>query len=121
MEPGARDKVLKDFREQVTRFLVTTNVLSRGIDVAAVTLVINYDMPVKKGGTSDPDTYARREPRCAAPARRPPRQSARDAHPRALRARALDCARAPACTRRTRRRVCAHARAARGKRDLRTR
>lgn len=26
----------------------------------AVTLVINYDMPVRKGGTSDPDTYLHR-------------------------------------------------------------
>mmetsp|Transcript_7118 Transcript_7118/g.18235 ORF Transcript_7118/g.18235 Transcript_7118/m.18235 type:complete len:462 (-) Transcript_7118:164-1549(-) len=60
MESAARDKVLVEFRGSVTRFLVTTNVLSRGIDVPAVTLVINYDMPVRKGGTSDPDTYLHR-------------------------------------------------------------
>ena len=43
-----------------SRFLITTNVLSRGIDVPAVTLVIQYDMPVKKGGVYDPETYLHR-------------------------------------------------------------
>jgi len=60
MDGPARDKVLFDFREGTTRFLITTNVLSRGIDVPAVTLVIQYDMPVKKGGQYDPDTYLHR-------------------------------------------------------------
>ena len=60
MDGLARDKVLEDFRAGTTRFLITTNVLSRGIDVPAVTLVIQYDMPVKKGGQYDPDTYLHR-------------------------------------------------------------
>merc|ERR1719171_97587 len=60
MESTARDKVLEDFRASTTRFLITTNVLSRGIDVPAVTLVIQYDMPVKKGGTYAPETYLHR-------------------------------------------------------------
>jgi len=60
MESTARDKVLEDFRASTTRFLITTNVLSRGIDVPAVTLVIQFDMPVKKGGHYDPETYLHR-------------------------------------------------------------
>ena len=43
-----------------SRILITTNVLSRGIDVPAVTLVIQYDMPVMKGGVCDPETYLHR-------------------------------------------------------------
>ena len=53
-------QVLEDFRASTTRFLITTNVLSRGIDVPAVTLVIQFDMPVKKGGHYDPETYLHR-------------------------------------------------------------
>lgn len=43
MEEKARDQVLDHFRSGASRFLFTTNVLSRGIDVKAVTLVIQYD------------------------------------------------------------------------------
>jgi ATP-dependent RNA helicase DDX19/DBP5 len=60
MDSSARDKVLLDFRSGTTKFLITTNILSRGIDVPAVTLVIQYDMPIKPGGTADPDTYLHR-------------------------------------------------------------
>mmetsp|Transcript_14677 Transcript_14677/g.47979 ORF Transcript_14677/g.47979 Transcript_14677/m.47979 type:complete len:475 (-) Transcript_14677:343-1767(-) len=60
MEEKARDKVLNDFRAGTTRFLITTNVLARGVDVPAVTLVIQYDMPAKKGGGADPETYLHR-------------------------------------------------------------
>jgi len=60
MEEKNRDKVLKDFHQSVSRILITTNVLSRGIDVPAVTLVIQYDMPVMKGGMCDPETYLHR-------------------------------------------------------------
>mmetsp|Transcript_2239 Transcript_2239/g.7246 ORF Transcript_2239/g.7246 Transcript_2239/m.7246 type:complete len:242 (+) Transcript_2239:54-779(+) len=60
MEESARDKVLSDFRAGTTRFLITTNVLARGVDVPAVTLVIQFDMPTKKGGGADPETYLHR-------------------------------------------------------------
>ena len=60
MEESARDKVLTDFRAGASRFLITTNVLARGVDVPAVTLVIQYDMPIKKGGEADPETYLHR-------------------------------------------------------------
>jgi len=60
MEEKNRDKVLVDFHQGTSRILITTNVLSRGIDVPAVTLVIQYDMPVMKGGVADPETYLHR-------------------------------------------------------------
>jgi len=60
MEEMNRDKVLRDFHSAVSRILISTNVLSRGIDVPAVTLVIQYDMPVMKGGMADPETYLHR-------------------------------------------------------------
>lgn len=60
MEEKARDKVLTDFHSGASRVLITTNVLSRGIDVPAITLVVQYDMPVMKGGVCDPETYLHR-------------------------------------------------------------
>ena len=43
-----RDNIMKDFRSGVTRVLITTDLLARGIDVYQVSLVINYEMPIKK-------------------------------------------------------------------------
>jgi translation initiation factor 4A len=40
-----REKVLSDFRHGTTRILLTTDLLARGIDVAHVAIVINYDLP----------------------------------------------------------------------------
>jgi len=40
-----RETVLADFRQGGSRVLVTTDLLSRGIDVQQVSLVINYDLP----------------------------------------------------------------------------
>lgn len=46
MAPEERDRVIDEFRSGTTRVLVTTNVLSRGVDVLAVSAVINYDLPI---------------------------------------------------------------------------
>ena len=43
-----RDKIIDDFRKQVTMILISTNVLARGIDVPEVDLVVNYDVPIIK-------------------------------------------------------------------------
>jgi translation initiation factor 4A len=49
-----REDIMKDFRVGNTRLLITTDILSRGIDIQQVSLVINYDMP------KYPQTYIHR-------------------------------------------------------------
>lgn len=57
-----RDALLDDFRSGRSKVLITTNVLSRGIDVSSVSMVINYDIPMKGPGDREPDneTYLHR-------------------------------------------------------------
>lgn len=45
MSQGARDRVMRDFREQAVTVLVATDVIGRGIDVSSVSHIINYDIP----------------------------------------------------------------------------
>ena len=40
-----RDNIVKQFREGIIRILITTDLLSRGIDICDVNMVINYDIP----------------------------------------------------------------------------
>ena len=58
MTQTERDTVVKDFRDGKTRLLLTTDLLSRGIDIPQVNMVINYDLPVNK------ETYIHRIGRC---------------------------------------------------------
>ncbi|KAL8648557.1 MAG: hypothetical protein Q9226_005943 [Calogaya cf. arnoldii] len=44
-EGTQRDIIIDAFRKGAAKVLITTNVLSRGIDVQSVSLVINYDLP----------------------------------------------------------------------------
>lgn len=60
MQETDRDTVMNDFRTGKTNVLITTNVLARGIDVLAVTLVINYDIPLNRRNKADPETYLHR-------------------------------------------------------------
>lgn len=61
MDKGARDRVVKEFRDGTTKILLSTDVLSRGFDVTQVTLVINYDVPVERDGmTPAYETYLHR-------------------------------------------------------------
>jgi ATP-dependent RNA helicase DDX19/DBP5 len=46
MDAKERDRVMEEFRNGVTKVLVATDVLSRGIDVPAVTMVVNFDIPL---------------------------------------------------------------------------
>jgi ATP-dependent RNA helicase DDX19/DBP5 len=57
-----RDRIIDAFRTGKAKVLITTNVLARGIDVSSVTMVINYDIPMKGMGDSEPDpeTYLHR-------------------------------------------------------------
>lgn len=47
MNPGHRNRVLREFREQKFQILVTTDILARGLDVPSVKFVISYDLPYK--------------------------------------------------------------------------
>ena len=58
MTQEERNITVQDFREGHTRLLLTTDLLSRGIDIPQVNLVINYDLPPSK------ETYVHRIGRC---------------------------------------------------------
>lgn len=72
MSVEARDKTLEEFKRGSTKVLVATDVLARGIDVASVTLVVNFDLPFQynpnsvnsRGSTTvktlETDTYLHR-------------------------------------------------------------
>jgi superfamily II DNA/RNA helicase len=45
LSQGHRSRVLKDFRDGSVRILVATDLMARGIDVASIALVVNYDLP----------------------------------------------------------------------------
>jgi len=65
--PEQRDQVMSDFREGRTKVLITTNVLARGVDIPAVGVVVNYDIPVERQGqkvVADEATYLHRIGRC---------------------------------------------------------
>lgn len=55
-----RIAVLDRFRASQQKVLITTNVLSRGIDVEQVTIVVNFDLPVDQEGKADCETYLHR-------------------------------------------------------------
>lgn len=61
-EGAERDTLLEDFRSGKSKVLITTNVLARGIDVSTVSMVINYDIPMKGMGDAmhDTETYLHR-------------------------------------------------------------
>jgi len=54
MDPKVRDKHIDSFRQGATRNLISTDLLSRGIDILEVNVVINFDLP------NDPETYLHR-------------------------------------------------------------
>lgn len=45
MEQDERNDIMYNFRNGNSRILITTNLLSRGIDIQQISLVINYDLP----------------------------------------------------------------------------
>lgn len=59
-EGSERDRIIDDFRAGKAKVLITTNVLARGIDVATVSMVVNYDLPLTQAGRADPETYLHR-------------------------------------------------------------
>merc|ERR1719247_2871017 len=55
-----RDRVMHEFRNGVSKVLISTEVLSRGIDVPAVSLVVNYELPLRYNHSADCATYIHR-------------------------------------------------------------
>jgi ATP-dependent RNA helicase DDX19/DBP5 len=66
LQPEQRDAVMNEFREGKSKFLITTNVLARGVDVPDVSLVVNYNVPRKQSvangplDTPDDESYVHR-------------------------------------------------------------
>jgi translation initiation factor 4A len=48
MQTNEREKNLNDFKNGVTRIMLSTDLLSRGIDIQQLSLVINFDLPKNK-------------------------------------------------------------------------
>ena len=48
MEQSERNKIMSEFRDGKYRILISTDLLSRGIDIQQVSLVINYDIPMNR-------------------------------------------------------------------------
>ncbi|MCE1200284.1 MAG: DEAD/DEAH box helicase [Marinilabiliales bacterium] len=59
LEQNEREEVMLRFRNRQTQILVATDIVSRGIDIDAIDLVINYDVP------RDPEDYVHRIGRTA--------------------------------------------------------
>lgn len=47
MNPGHRNRVLREFREGRMQILVTTDLLARGLDIPGLEYVISYDLPYR--------------------------------------------------------------------------
>jgi ATP-dependent RNA helicase DDX19/DBP5 len=60
LDAKERDSVMDDFRKGTTTVLISTDVLSRGIDVPAVNMCVNYELPTDKLGRPNPETYIHR-------------------------------------------------------------
>ena len=58
-EQADREKTLLDFKNKKIKFLVATNVVSRGIDIEGISHILNYDVP------QDPEDYIHRAGRTA--------------------------------------------------------
>lgn len=54
MSQAQRDRTMGDFRARRTRIMVATDIAARGLDIASVSHVINYDIP------NTPDAYTHR-------------------------------------------------------------
>mmetsp|Transcript_18975 Transcript_18975/g.22806 ORF Transcript_18975/g.22806 Transcript_18975/m.22806 type:complete len:404 (-) Transcript_18975:98-1309(-) len=48
MNQQERDSVMRDFRLGISRVLIATDLLARGIDVQQVSLVLNFDLPTDR-------------------------------------------------------------------------
>lgn len=58
-----RDHILQQFRDTIVHVIICTDVLSRGVDIPAAKLVINFDMPLGTNLQEDLATYTHRQGR----------------------------------------------------------
>jgi ATP-dependent RNA helicase DDX19/DBP5 len=57
----SRDEIMEAFRRGDSKVLVATNALARGVDVPAVAVVVNFDLPVHNANrAADTETYIHR-------------------------------------------------------------
>ncbi|PKU70317.1 Eukaryotic initiation factor 4A-10 [Dendrobium catenatum] len=47
VDQNTRDIIMREFRSNSSRAIITTYLLARGIDVQRVSLIINYDLPTQ--------------------------------------------------------------------------
>lgn len=47
MNPGHRNRVLREFREEKIKIMVTTDLFARGLDIPTIQTVISYDLPYR--------------------------------------------------------------------------
>lgn len=50
MEQKDRLRVMNEFKRGIFRYLIATDLAARGIDIDNISLIINYDIPLKKEG-----------------------------------------------------------------------
>ncbi|KAI5664888.1 hypothetical protein M9H77_24211 [Catharanthus roseus] len=56
-----RDKIIREFRDGLTKVLISTDVLARGFDQSQVNLVVNCDLPIRHNSMEpDYETYLHR-------------------------------------------------------------
>ncbi|KAG0137714.1 P-loop containing nucleoside triphosphate hydrolase protein [Tuber indicum] len=55
-----REKAVHSFRSGKAKVLITTDALARGIDVATVSMVVNFDLPLDENRRPDPVAYLQR-------------------------------------------------------------
>lgn len=60
MPQKERSRIMREFRAGTCRILITTNLLSRGIDIQGVNLVVNFDLP----NANNIESYVHRIGRC---------------------------------------------------------
>ena len=65
IEAAERDSIMEKFRKTETKFLVTTDLLARGVDVPSVSVVINFTVPRSQADRNapslpDPEKYLHR-------------------------------------------------------------
>eukprot|EP01084_Bolivina_argentea_P006644 12597_1 len=53
MDIALRDKTMEQFRRNQTHCLVASNVIARGIDVPSVGLVVNFEIPITRGHSTE--------------------------------------------------------------------